>query len=160
MQHIIVMPDLGQTSSEAKIVSWLKKPGEKLSMGEPLLEVETDKATMEVEAYVGGFLRKKLANEGEMVAASDPVAILTDTADETFDYEVKAHPRLLRSVPPTARVEPVASAAVVGKVAAVPAARVLAKQLGIELSKIHGTGPQGVITKADVEAYASQCQAG
>ena len=42
MKHVIIMPDLGQTSSEAKIVSWLKKPGEKLVMGEPLLEVETD----------------------------------------------------------------------------------------------------------------------
>ena len=89
MKHVIIMPDLGQTTSEAKIVSWLKKPGDKLAMGEPLLEVETDKATMDVEAYVGGFLRKKLANEGDMVAASNPVAILTDTADEEFDEDVK-----------------------------------------------------------------------
>ena len=89
MRHVIIMPDLGQTTSEAKIVSWLKKPGEKLAMGEPLLEVETDKATMDVEAYVGGFLRKKLANEGDMVAASNPVAILTDTLDEEFDEDVK-----------------------------------------------------------------------
>ena len=58
MKHVIIMPDLGQTTSEAKIVSWLKNPGDKLAMGEPLLEVETDKATMDVEAYVGGYLRK------------------------------------------------------------------------------------------------------
>ena len=57
MKHVIIMPDLGQTTSEAKIVSWLKAPGDKLAMGDPLLEVETDKATMDVEAYVGGFLR-------------------------------------------------------------------------------------------------------
>jgi pyruvate dehydrogenase E2 component (dihydrolipoamide acetyltransferase) len=53
MKHTIILPDLGQTTSEAKVVRWLKKPGDKLSNGESLLEVETDKATMEVEAYVG-----------------------------------------------------------------------------------------------------------
>src|SRR5262245_63098704 len=93
MKHIIIMPDLGQTSSEAKIISWLKQPGDRLAMGEPLLEVETDKATMDVEAYIGGFLRKKLANEGDMVAASGPVAIVTDTADESFDEDLQPGPK-------------------------------------------------------------------
>jgi pyruvate dehydrogenase E2 component (dihydrolipoamide acetyltransferase) len=151
MKHVIIMPDLGQTSSEAKIVSWLKNPGDKLAMGEPLLEVETDKATMDVEAYVGGFLRKKLANEGDMVAASNPVAILTDTLDEDFDEEVKAKP--VSSIPavPTGLAQPASPAPVSASVAAAPAARMLAKQLGIELSTVRGTGPQGLITKADVE---------
>ena len=156
MKHVIIMPDLGQTSSEAKIVSWLKKPGDRLALGEPLLEVETDKATMEVEAYVGGFLRRKLAKEGEMVAASNPVAILTDTADEDFDQDVKLNPKSVASAPTAERARPAAPAAVGGNVAAVPAARALAKQLGIELSKIRGTGPQGLITKADVEGHVSQ----
>ena len=150
------MPDLGQTSSEAKIVSWLKKPGERLTLGEPLLEVETDKATMEVETYVGGFLRRKLANEGEMVAASNPVAILTDTADEDFDQDVRPNPKSVASTPTAERTQPAAPAAVGGNIAAVPAARALAKQLGIELSKIRGTGPRELITKADVERHVSQ----
>jgi pyruvate dehydrogenase E2 component (dihydrolipoamide acetyltransferase) len=156
MKHVIIMPDLGQTSSEAKIVSWLKKPGDRLAMGEPLLEVETDKATMEVEAYVGGFLRSKLANEGETVVASNPVAILTDTADEDFDPDVKLNPRSVASTPRADRAQPAAPAPVGGNVAAVPAARALAKQLGIELSKVHGTGPQGLITKTDVEGHVSR----
>ena len=143
------MPDLGQTSSEAKIVSWLKKPGEKLVMGEPLLEVETDKATMDVEAYVGGYLRKKLANEGDMVAASNPVAILTDTLDEAFDEDVKPKSRSVAPVGTTERAQSTTSVSVSGNVAAVPAARMLAKQLGIDLSTMRGTGPQGLITKAD-----------
>ena len=150
------MPDLGQTSSEAKIVSWLKKPGDRLAMGEALLEVETDKATMEVEAYVGGFLRKKLASEGEMVAASNPVAILTDTADEDFDHDIELNPRSVASTPTADRAQPAAAVTAGGNVAAVPAARTLAKQLGIELSRIRGTGPQGLITKADVEGYVPQ----
>jgi pyruvate dehydrogenase E2 component (dihydrolipoamide acetyltransferase) len=156
VKHIVIMPDLGQTRSEAKIVSWLKKPGDRLALGEPLLEVETDKATMEVESYVGGFLRRKLANEGEMVAASNPVAILTDTADEDFDQDVKLNPKFEASVPAAERAQRAGPATVGGNVAAVPAARALAKQLGIELSKIRGTGPQGLITKADVERHVSQ----
>src|SRR6185295_7047247 len=123
MKHVIIMPDLGQTSSEAKIVSWLKKPGEKLAMGEPLLEVETDKATMDVEAYVGGFLRKKLANEGDMVAASNPVAILTDTLDEEFDEDLKPKPKSVAQVGTTERAQPTTAVSVSGNVAAVPAAR-------------------------------------
>src|SRR5262249_24163672 len=154
MKHVIIMPDLGQTSSEAKIVSWLKKPGDRLAMGEPLLEVETDKATMDVEAYVGGFLRKKLATEGEMVAASNPVAILSDTPDEDFDEDFKPKSKSTERVGTAEPAQTTASAPSVGNMAAVPAARVFAKQLGIELSKIRGTGPQGLITKADVESHA------
>jgi pyruvate dehydrogenase E2 component (dihydrolipoamide acetyltransferase) len=156
MKHVIIMPDLGQTTSEAKIVSWLKKPGDKLAMGEPLLEVETDKATMDVEAYVGGFLRKQLAHEGDMVAASNPVAILTDTLDEEFDEDVKPKSKSSATSGATERAQPASTAPVSGNVAAVPAARALAKQLGIELSAVHGTGSQGLITKADVERFVSQ----
>jgi pyruvate dehydrogenase E2 component (dihydrolipoamide acetyltransferase) len=156
MKHVIIMPDLGQTTSEAKIVSWLKQPGDKLAMGEPLLEVETDKATMDVEAYVGGFLRKKLANEGDMVAASNPVAILTDTPDEEFDEDMKPKSQSTAPVAAAERVQPTTSASVLANVAAVPAARMLAKQLGIELSTVRGTGPQGLITKVDVERSVSQ----
>jgi len=156
MKHIIIMPDLGQTTSEAKIVSWLKKPGDKLAMGEPLLEVETDKATMDVEAYVGGFLRRKLANEGEMVAASNPVAILTDTPDEQFDDDVRPKARSAAPVAAAERAQVTMSGTVSGNVAAVPAARMLAKQLGVELSAVPGSGLQGLITKADVERFVSQ----
>ena len=156
MKHVIIMPDLGQTTSEAKIVSWLKAPGDKLAMGEPLLEVETDKATMDVEAFVGGFLRKRLANEGDMVSASNPVAILTDTLDEEFDEDVKPKSKSAAPVAAAENVQRTTSASMSGNVAAVPAARMLAKQLGIELSTVRGTGPQGLITKADVERSVSQ----
>ena len=156
MKHVIIMPDLGQTTSEAKIVSWLKAPGDKLAMGEPLLEVETDKATMDVEAYVGGFLRKKLASEGDMVAASNPVAILTDTLDEEFDEEVAPKSKSAAPVAAAERSQSGSAAPVSASIAAAPAARMLAKQLGIELPTVRGTGPQGLITKTDVERCVSQ----
>src|SRR5215813_3130955 len=128
------MPDLGQTSSEAKIVSWLRNVGDKLTTGEPLLEVETDKATMEVEAYIGGYLRKTLANPGDMVAASNPVAVLTDTPDEDCSEEPEAKSA---DSPPVRLIDKPSAALPVrspGRVAAVPAARALAKQLGVDLS--------------------------
>lgn len=161
MKHVIILPDLGQTTSEAKIVSWLKNPGDKLVMGEPLLEVETDKATMDVEAYIGGYLRKQLASAGDVVAASHPVAILTDTPDEEFELEETP----LRRAPASISVPPEkapAAAAVPpsGNVAAVPAARALARQLGIDLSAVPGTGPQGLISRVDVERFAAKRQTG
>jgi pyruvate dehydrogenase E2 component (dihydrolipoamide acetyltransferase) len=156
MKHIIIMPDLGQTTSEAKIVSWLKNTGDKLTMGDALLEVETDKATMEVEAYVGGYLRKTLANPGDMVAASNPVAVLTDTPDEDYSEELKAKSA---GIPPVKVVEETFAASPApssGRIAAVPAARALAKQLGIDLSAVPGSGPQGIISKGDVERSAGK----
>src|SRR5580700_11105904 len=84
MTHNIIMPDLGQTVAEGKILRWLKKPGEPVARGEALLEVETDKVTMEVESYRSGYLRAILVGEGEMASAMSPVAVLTDRADEVF----------------------------------------------------------------------------
>ncbi len=173
MKHTIILPDLGQTTSEAKIVKWLKAVGERLSIGEALLEVETDKATMDVEAYVGGYLRKILAREGVMAPAMSPIAILTDTADETFDEEAGAHNltpgNVGRDGAPTADLphassasrsaEPFAEKSKEGPprpVAAAPAARQRAKELSVDLSQVTGTGPNGLITKSDVERFAKQ----
>jgi pyruvate dehydrogenase E2 component (dihydrolipoamide acetyltransferase) len=156
MKHVIIMPDLGQITSEAKIVSWLKEVGDQLAMGEPLLEVETDKATMDVEAYVGGYLRKRLARAGEMVTASSPVAILTDGPDEDFEEDPQAKPGAGRPIPVTSQEAPSGFAPAAKRIAAVPAARALAQRLGVELQAVQGTGPQGLITSADVERFASQ----
>ena len=155
MKHVIILPDLGQTTSEARIVSWLKNSGDKVAMGEPLLEVETDKATMYLEAYVGGYLRKKLASEGEIVTATNPVAIVTDTPDESFEEEAEARPA--SAVPAAKPLSVTGTATVVSEpVAAVPAARALARQLGIDLQRISGSGPGRLITSADVERFASR----
>src|SRR5579862_4968947 len=84
MQHNIILPDLGQTTSEAKIVQWLKRPGDFIKRGEPIVAVETDKVDMEVEAFASGYVRRLLADEGTMASALAPVAILTDTLEEPF----------------------------------------------------------------------------
>jgi len=84
------MPDLGQTVSEGKILKWLKKPGDKVSRGEFLLEVETDKVTMEVESYVSGYLRAILIEQGQMGSALSPIAIVTDSSDEPFEHPLES----------------------------------------------------------------------
>lgn len=156
MTHTIIMPDLGQTTSEGRVLKWLKSPGDKVMRGEVLLEVETDKATMEVEAYAEGYVRELLVNEGEMAAAMSPIAILTDTLGESYECPGDKVPSTStrvgssRDVPPPAPVDRTL-------VVAAPAARSLAKELGIDLRLITGTGPGGLITRADVERYSAEC---
>jgi pyruvate dehydrogenase E2 component (dihydrolipoamide acetyltransferase) len=157
MKHTIIMPDLGQTTSEAKVVRWLKDLGDKVSAGEPLLEVETDKATMEVEAYVGGYLRRRLAEEGNLVSAMNPIAILTDTSDEVVEEGTRSTSVSAQNAP-APRQQPVQVDVKSKPIAAVPVARARAKELGIELASVPGTGPNGVITRADVERFAASKQ--
>lgn len=154
MKHIIILPDLGQTTSEAKILKWHKKPGDLVSSGEPLVEVETDKATMDVEAYVGGYLRATLVEEGQMATAKDPIAVLTDTASEAFEESpVAMQETLLKGVQPLKAVKAV-PVKVGAALAAVPAARMLAKELGVDLKQVNGSGPNGLITVKDVQGAA------
>ena len=124
MRHTIILPDLGQTTSEAKILKWHKKPGDLLSMGDALVEVETDKATMDVEAYIGGYLRATLVEEGQMATAKEPIAILTDTVDEAYE-ETEAVPKpAATSGSQTVKTEAPVSQKTGGAVAALPAAQV------------------------------------
>lgn len=78
----IKMPDLGTTSAEIEIVKWLKKPGELVALGEDLLEVETDKATMNVESFVSGQLKKIIIPEGECAQTGDVIAYIGDENDQ------------------------------------------------------------------------------
>ncbi len=84
MVHKIIMPDLGQTTAEGRILKWLKKPGDRVARGEALFEVETDKVTMEVEASTPGYLRECLVAEGELASSGSSLAILTDDAQEMY----------------------------------------------------------------------------
>src|SRR5581483_2432525 len=138
MQHTIVLPDLGQTTNEARILEWLKRVGEHVQRGEPMLSVETDKVNMDVEAFQSGYLREILVPEGEMATALTPIAILTDTAEEPY-HRPGAEP---------------AAPAPGKKIAAVPAARARAKELGIDLASVKGSGANGMVTVADVERAA------
>ncbi len=147
MRHVIILPDLGQTTNEATIRQFLKKPGEHVTRGEPILAVSTDKVEMEVESFANGYLRQWLAEEGTLATAMSPVAIVTDTADEPYSPpgdDAKAV--LAETEQKPAAVAPVKSGT--GGVRAAPAARAAAKERGIDLGKVPGTGPDGMITSA------------
>jgi pyruvate dehydrogenase E1 component alpha subunit len=152
MVHTITMPDLGQTVSEGKILKWLKKPGDKVSRGEFLLEVETDKVTMEVESYVSGYLRAILIEEGQMGSALRPIAIVTEGPDEPFQRPVEGAGSQHSSAGVSASTPSKASPAG-RKVLAAPAAISAARELGVDLEAVPGTGPEGLITRRDVESF-------
>src|SRR5712692_5257151 len=147
MTHNIIMPDLGQTVAEGKIVRWLKRPGDNVTKGEALLEVETDKVTMEVECYKAGYLRAILVSEGEMASAMSPIAVLTDRPDEAYENAatsdtVAAGPlpnsaSPLPSADPSRIARPVGSPAAVAngstRVPATPAAKSRARESDLDL---------------------------
>ena len=132
MARPVRMPPLGATSDELQIVQWLKEVGSVVEQGEPLLEVETDKATLEVEAAVAGTLLSVLHGRGETVSVGEVLAYIGAPGEEVDAAGPSA---------PTA-----------GKRQAVPTARRLAQEHGIDLASVHGSGPGGRIEKQDVLA--------
>jgi pyruvate dehydrogenase E2 component (dihydrolipoamide acetyltransferase) len=162
MAHPILMPQAGQSMTEGKIVRWLVKEGARVRRGDPLLEIETDKANMEVEAPADGVLRKLLRGEGEVVPVLAPVGIIAG-ADEPLDLAAlspagppptaaKTAPVPPAAPPGPARDAPAAGSGPRARVAASPLARRLASGHQIDLKRLPGTGPRGRIIRRDVEA--------
>lgn len=85
MRENILMPQLGESVSAGTLVGWLRHPGEYIEAGDVLFEVETDKATMEVEAETSGYVRQIFYEEGQDVKAGDVVALMTTTSDEPLE---------------------------------------------------------------------------
>jgi pyruvate dehydrogenase E2 component (dihydrolipoamide acetyltransferase) len=172
----ILMPALSPTMTEGKLSKWLKKEGEEVKSGDVLAEIETDKATMEVEAVDEGFLAKIVVPDGtEGVAVNAVIGILTEQAGEKIDAPAKADAAPVKpepkaapkpaanpvapaqepeAEPPAAKpAEQPATAQEHGeRLFASPLARRMAKQAGIDLASLKGSGPNGRIVKADVEA--------
>jgi pyruvate dehydrogenase E2 component (dihydrolipoamide acetyltransferase) len=156
MRHVIILPDLGQTTNEATIRQFLKQPGEAVRRGEPILAVSTDKVEMEVESFANGYLREWLTEEGSLASAMSAVAIVTDGVDEPYVLPGANGDSAAAAVVPKAAAKPSPEKAVSGRISAAPAARALAKERNIDLSQISGTGPDGLITKADVLSAAER----
>lgn len=180
----VVMPKLSPTMEEGQLSRWLKKEGDKVSMGEPLAEIDTDKATMEMQALSNGVLRKILINEGESAPLGQPIAIIGE-ADEDISELLKsagsakpaaAAPAPEKSPEPeaapaeeasTAEQEeaapavstdgkkPQTTSASAGRVLISPIAARMAAEAGIDLKTLQGSGPGGRIVKSDVEAAMS-----
>ncbi len=170
MADQVILPRLGQGMESGSIVRWLKSEGDQVRKGEPLYELDTDKVTQEVEADVGGVLLKILVDEGE-VPVGTPVAFLGEAGEAVPEIEASAPgepepaagpagtdpdepqrtvERPAGSVPADERpVESVASDG--GRIKASPLARRIARERGIDLAALTGTGPEGRIVAEDVE---------
>jgi len=136
------------------IEKWIKKEGEKVEKGDILLEITTDKATLEVESYVSGILKKIIHNQGETVPVTQVIAYIGDEGDEVPDVTeekkkpVEAAKQEVREVKTAQQEEKVEAPA--GRIKASPAARRIAREKRIDLGAIKGTGPGGRITEKDV----------
>ena len=154
----ILMPALSPTMEEGSLARWLVKVGDKVRAGDVIAEIETDKATMEVEAVDDGVMSSILVPEGsEGVKVNTPIARL-DGEGGAAPASTPPAPKLA-SAPPTPAPEPPAVAAShtrreegESRILASPLARRLAGQLGIDLASIKGSGPNGRIVRRDIEA--------
>ncbi len=131
MAQPVRMPPLGQTSDELRIVAWRKREGDTVAVGEPLLEVETDKATLEVEAALAGTLLRIAHAEGQTVQAGTVIAYVGEPGEEVV-------------------------AEAPAKVQAAPAVRRLAQEHAVDLAQVQGSGPGGRVERADVLALIEE----
>lgn len=179
----IFMPALSSTMTEGKIVSWVKSEGDKLSKGESVVVVESDKADMDVETFYDGYLAAIMVEEGGVANVGSAIALLAETESEIAEAKAKANTssssaaapssaperqpeKIVENVgsapvPQTVKTPPVAVASTHpasegGKrIVASPYAKKLAKELKVDLGRVVGSGPLGRIVAKDVEAAAS-----
>ncbi|HET7112626.1 MAG TPA: pyruvate dehydrogenase complex dihydrolipoamide acetyltransferase [Pyrinomonadaceae bacterium] len=185
MASKVIMPKLSPTMEEGQIARWLKKEGDKVSMGEPLAEIDTDKATMEMQALANGVLRKILINEGESAPLGQLIAVIAEPNEDIAailseapaiaETPVKAEAPAKAETPaakqpeprqpqpkepePKPAAEPAVATATNGRIIVSPVAARMAADSGLDLRSIHGSGPNGRIIKRDIEAALSQPKA-
>lgn len=156
----VVMPALEMAQETGKIVSWLKKEGDAIRKGEPLLEIETDKAVVEIEANADGMLAGVKSHAGDVVPVGVTIAWILAPGEQPPAESSVAAPSA-RKV--TGQAQPAAASAAPAQTPALaegsagisPKARRLAKERGVDISRIRGTGADGVITSEDVLAAAA-----
>jgi pyruvate dehydrogenase E2 component (dihydrolipoamide acetyltransferase) len=180
MASKVIMPKLSPTMEEGQIARWLKKEGDKVSMGEPLAEIDTDKATMEMQALSEGVLRKILVNEGESAPLGQLIAVIgaadEDIASLLSEATAKATPAPPKPSQTPAPVEAAAPRPTIpegngrqaqeqaqtsdsSRVIVSPLAARMAAEAGLDLRSLQGSGPGGRIVKKDIEQALSQPKA-
>jgi pyruvate dehydrogenase E2 component (dihydrolipoamide acetyltransferase) len=153
----VVMPALEMAQETGKLLAWRKKEGERVIKGEPLLEIETDKAVVEVEAPADGILAGVTASVGAVIPVGETIAWLVAPGEQPPTKALGAAPTARAS---SGRAQQASVAARAPEKQAVtapqisPKARRLAKELGVDISQIRGSGPGGTITTENVQAFA------
>lgn len=169
MIHDIFMPALSSTMETGKIVEWTKSPGDKVEKGETVLVVESDKADMDVESFNEGYLAVIMVEAGAEAPVGSAIALIAETEAEIAEAKKQAAshqggastPKAAAPVAVTAPPTVAATATTVasngsstnssGRIVASPRAKKLAKQLGVDLKSLQGSGPYGRVTAGDVE---------
>jgi pyruvate dehydrogenase E2 component (dihydrolipoamide acetyltransferase) len=158
MAMSVVMPALEMAQETGKLLAWRKKEGERVAKGEPLLEIETDKAVVEVEAPGDGILAGISADVGAVIPVGETIAWLVAPGEKP-PAKATTSPPGARATSVAAKQAAAAAAPATTKTASAapqisPKARKLAKELGVDFAQIRGTGPDGVITAEDVQKFA------
>ncbi|MCX6336743.1 MAG: pyruvate dehydrogenase complex dihydrolipoamide acetyltransferase [Bacteroidetes bacterium] len=169
MDEVVLMPRLSDTMTEGVVAGWQKQVGDKVKKGEVLADIETDKATMELESYKDGILLYQGAKAGEKILVNDLLCIIGDaglditsivaSAKSAGSAPVVAATAAAAKASPAAA--PVVAAAVAiestvvneGRIFASPLAKKVASEKGIDLRFVKGTGDNGRITKTDIDGY-------
>ncbi len=151
----VVMPQMGESIVEGTLTKWLKKPGDSVERDEPLFEISTDKVDTEIPSPCAGVLSEVLVEEGATVAINTIVARIGDGTAAPAPAPVVAAKPAPAAPPPVA---PVAAAPAEADEAGPlsPLVRKMAREHGIDLARVKGTGAGGRITKQDVEGYIAQ----
>jgi pyruvate dehydrogenase E2 component (dihydrolipoamide acetyltransferase) len=177
----VVMPRLSDTMESGTVARWLKKEGDRVSRGETIAEIETDKANMEMESYAEGVLARIMVREGESAGLGEPIAVIaadeaearsiSDGTQQPSGNGAQASPQApprkqSEAATPTASPTQPADGAPPGtqeshaaeRIKASPLARRLAQEQHVDLHEVEGTGPGGRITKEDVQTFVTQAK--
>jgi pyruvate dehydrogenase E2 component (dihydrolipoamide acetyltransferase) len=160
MAQNVIMPKWGLTMKEGKVARWLKAEGQTVEKGEPLFEVETDKITNSVEAPAGGVLSQIVVPAGDVAPVLAVVGVIAATGETPERLDVASAGAASTTASASPAGKPAAASPAADEetderfIPAMPAARKLARELGVRLSTVTGTGPKGTITIKDVQAAA------
>ncbi|MGH7768518.1 MAG: dihydrolipoamide acetyltransferase family protein [Candidatus Binatia bacterium] len=149
----VIMPALGMAQEKGTLLNWLKAEGDSVKKGEPLMEVETDKAAVEVEAPASGVLAHVTASAGDEIPVGQKIAVILAPGEAASKYsEAKPAPTPTKSPQAKALARPVQTKTpgAHGHIAASPAAKRIAKEGGVDLNSLKGSGPDGSILAGDV----------
>ena len=160
----IVAPDAGQTTDEMLLLKWHVAVGDTIAVGDFVADLETDKAVLELESHVAGTVLALMAEEGDTVTVGDILLWVGEPGEEIAEPDVVRGSALQGATAVASAVLPLSQASSARErgpggedavVVASPAARTLARERGLDLAALHGSGPDGCIVKRDVLAAGS-----
>ena len=162
MAETINMPKLGFDMAEGLLVRWVKQVGENINKGDILAEIETDKATVEVESHASGVVLQLIVEQGTMVPVNAPIAVIGQAGEKVDTPAAAPQKAEVEATAPTqsiaAPTQQTVAAVQTGPVKASPLAKKVAKDNNVDLASLQGTGPGGRVVRKDVEAALSSGQ--